>query len=528
MRFNKGLIRTYILKKNEYRKILMKNLGLTSNDANEFLEVQKKVLDIPHHRIIKNCLICQKYNIDVKSMEGLYFCIKMLDCTLEHRINVLKDIGVPVIKTSLIQNMLLHFRKKVSEFKKETNIPAEQDIIKNIFCHGVPDDISQLKLNDGLTVHQYYQACLFYCKPRMFNLPYLDDKALLNTRLRLTSISMIEETLKVLRLDLGYCEKMIKKNPSVIIASADNIRSLLNSFTDILGIPIITFLREYPNMLFEDATNIKLLLASFKQHKIPDEYVKNCTKIFHLGNDIFQERIEIIKRHPELNIWYKHPRILRIISRLKLTRCRMGYIDHMDSFKWARPQSYLCSKKDIEKSLQTGIVSSKFALKYILLKELGVNEVDLLTRHQHWKTIAFIDIVQMLQYLQKYFTIDEIRPNIHIILYKQSTVEKVLAELKQQYSQSTEYSFSNSQYLALCLYMLEKDNNFTGDGIWNNKQNENQQTLEKLNTIERLDDDINTMEDSNNNLSTKSNINHDNDIDRKDIMCKNNIHNINC
>jgi len=53
------------------------------------------------------------------------------------------------------------------------------------------------------------------------------------------------------------------------------------------------------------------------------------------------------------------------------------------------------------------------------MKELGVDKSDLLMRHQHWKTIAFVDITRMLKYLKKHFTINEICPNIHIVLYEQ-------------------------------------------------------------------------------------------------------------
>lgn len=71
------------------------------------------------------------------------------------------------------------------------------------------------------------------------------------------------------------------------------------------------------------------------------------------------------------------------------------------------------------RSVQTGIVSSKHNLKHVLKRELGVDKSDLLMRHQHWKTASFIDIVQMLKYLKKHFTINEISPNIHIVLYEQ-------------------------------------------------------------------------------------------------------------
>lgn len=61
MRFsNRSLLQTsYVLRRNEFQKILMTNLGLTSTDMDKFLDMKRNTLDIPHHRIIKNCQICQ-------------------------------------------------------------------------------------------------------------------------------------------------------------------------------------------------------------------------------------------------------------------------------------------------------------------------------------------------------------------------------------------------------------------------------------------------------------------------------------
>ncbi|XP_011877924.1 PREDICTED: uncharacterized protein LOC105567577 isoform X2 [Vollenhovia emeryi] len=494
MRFsNRSWLKTsYILKRNEFQKILMTNLGLTSTDADKFLDTKKSILNLPRYRMMKNCLICQKYNVKVESLEKLQYCLKLLDYTLEHRINVLKDIGVPVINVSLVNNTIYHLHKKVSKFKEAANIPANQDIAEHIFDGRVPEDISQLELSDNLTVLEYYQRCLLYYKTRVFGLPYLDDKILLSRYMKIKSISMIADTLKVLRVDLQYDDKMIKKNPSVVIASADNIRSLLSSFTDILDIPIVTLLRKHPHILFQDVHNIKQLLMLFKQYEIPEKYVKRYMKVFTTSNEAFHERMEMMKRHPNLNMWYKHPRFLQIVCQIKKTKQRLEYIDIMDSSKWANPNTFLSSAAAIDKSLQTGLVSSKRNLRYILMKELGVDASDLLMRHQHWKTVAFVDIMQMLKYLKKHFTINEIRPNIHIVLYEQSRVKKVLADLKRQYSQSAEYSFTDSQYLALCLYVLEKGNHFTGDGVWSNEQSSKPQSFEEQNAVERFGD--NTVE----------------------------------
>lgn len=103
-------------------------------------------------------------------------------------------------------------RKRISIFKEETNIP-EQNIAKNIFDRldrEVPNDISQLESSSNkLTIDQYYKTCLLHCKTQVFDLPYLDDKILLNEYMKFKSISMIAETLKVLRINLDYNEELV-------------------------------------------------------------------------------------------------------------------------------------------------------------------------------------------------------------------------------------------------------------------------------------------------------------------------------
>lgn len=97
----------------------------------------------------------------------------------------------------------------MSQFKERFNIPDKINIVTNIFGGKVPKDISQSKLSDKMTVEQYYQMCLLHCKTEKFSLPYLDDKILLHSYMKLKSINMIAETLKILRIDLHYDDTMV-------------------------------------------------------------------------------------------------------------------------------------------------------------------------------------------------------------------------------------------------------------------------------------------------------------------------------
>lgn len=525
MRFNnKNSVKTslYFLKKREFRNILMKTLGLNATDFEDVIDTNKNnIFNIPRHQMIKNCSIYEKYNVNAKPLVYLSSCLKLKDYNLEHKINMLKDIGVSKLDSYLVAKILSLSKLHVSMFKEITNLSDEHNIAENIFAKlgdKVPNEISQLEYNDKLTIHEYYKACLLYCKNQIFDLSYLDDKVLLNSYLYFKSISMIAETLKILRIDLGFDEKMIKKDPYILHASANNIRLLLNNFTEICGLPISTVLRKRPYMMFQDVNNIKCLLTSFKKYNIPEEYAKKYMTIFKMDNDTFLERIEKLKRHPDavLRLWYTYPRILKILNHVNTVDDRIKYLNVMNRAKWANPNIILATKTKIDRFVQndSSMTVYKKPMKYILVKELGmevsqklgIDICDLLLRHQYWKTVALIDIQNMLQYLKKNFTISEICQNIHIILYAQSRVEAILVDLKRQYSNSTQYSFTNGQYLALCLYMLEKDTHFTGDGIWNNGHNARQKFshLKDESVTETLANDIN------------NNLNSDDDVDDVD------------
>lgn len=88
---------------------------------------------------------------------------------------------------------------------------------------------------------------------------------------------------------------------------------------------------------------------SFKRYEISDEYVKKYMKILEIGNDTFLERMEMIKRHPDLHVWCKHPRILQIIVHKDMAKNRIDYLCTVNRSKWVRPQTVLSKPADVEK-----------------------------------------------------------------------------------------------------------------------------------------------------------------------------------
>lgn len=72
--------------------------------------------------------------------------------------------------------------------------------------------------------------------------------------------------------------------------------------------------------------------------------------------------------------------------------------------------------------------------------------------------------------------------------------------------------------------MLEKDNNFTGDGIWSKEENTTQQSFGEQNIVEKSDNSTSTVEDICDNFNTED----DNGVDDNNIdTLSNNTQNIN-
>lgn len=97
-----------------------------------------------------------------------------------------------------------------------------------------------------------------------------------------------------------------------------------------------------------------------------------------------------------------------------------------------------------------------------------------------------------------------------------SRIEELLNDLKRQYSQSSRYKFTNGQYLALCLYMLEKNTNFTGDGVWFDERNVRQQSshlLKDRNISIGTEDEITAKNIDNDSSIIDSDLNHLHDKD---------------
>lgn len=104
----------------------------------------------------------------------------------------------------------------------------------------------------------------------------------------------------------------------------------------------------------------------------------------------------------------------------------------------------------------------------------------LLSRHPNWCHVPSLSIKASLDYLvYKKFSYDDISENMILLLYPVPRIEQKLAALIEWKDESESESdvnrmisgvalsaISKSKLLNLCLYFIELEFHFSGDGIW--------------------------------------------------------------
>ncbi|CAG2053744.1 unnamed protein product, partial [Timema podura] len=94
---------------------------------------------------------------------------------------------------------------------------------------------------------------------------------------------------------------------------------------------------------------------------------------------------------------------------------------------------------------------------------LGLPEIEIrqgFHRHPYWCHIPLHSVKDTLHYLLELgYTREQVWSNVHLLVYPRlQTVSGGLVVLESE--------LSASQRLAMCLYFIEKEFHFTGDGVW--------------------------------------------------------------
>ncbi|KAL2714604.1 hypothetical protein V1478_015789 [Vespula squamosa] len=463
----------------ELRNILLKSFTVPSKNIDELLNLySEKILAIPKKKIIKNCEICCKYGVITKTVENILTCLSINSHFFKHRLFLLQEMGATKIDINVVWRLSYYLNLPANKFKKRMKIPMEQHIMINMVSY-INENLSDVPplhlLDESLPVYMYYEQCFSYYIKNKFG---FDDMSLKHKGRKFKSFRLMTKLINIFIESYGLDLEYIRNHLIILDMCPNQVQSALENLKDI-KIANFTFhdiFKRFHEIILCDPENIKKLLESFKKYELDNKILLSCLRIFTIKNEDFVNKMDTLLTIPDLRVWCKTPRILFFIVRKNVVNERIEFFRKNDNIKWINSYLLTSDKTYFEKYNRGEFSFSKKKkyIEYILDKELGIKSKDLINKfqqHPYWNRVSFVDLDNTLCTIKENFSREDICNNIHIILYPWSIINKVLKSIQE----SDKYSkYTPSQQLALCLYFMEKDNHFTGDGIWNIMEEERQ------------------------------------------------------
>ncbi|CAK9824365.1 Transcription termination factor 5, mitochondrial [Anthophora retusa] len=461
--------------------LLTKHLNLSPNGIKKLNTLEKDVCitKIPENQIIRSCKILQNMNVDLEQVEFLASCLKLQPIIIKNRIAILKEMGVKSISLKHIYRFPEAMRKSLKSFKIMYDIPVNEDIMQNLVQYlrmmTNKDYESPIEIKSTTRAGDFYEMCMLYYKTIYLNLR--DPSFYKNRKLKYQSFTEMFKLINVLKTKCKFDDEFLKDHPYLLNLDADNIEEFLTELKSFNrnGKDIYDFIKKFPRTLFSEVSKAKELIELYNLLGIPPQALSSYATAFKMEKEVFLERYINIANRCDLSIWLQHRRVLSMVYYYKMVINRATYLTLLSNLYNPNIQTFLSNKIYFSRFTEGEIfyTAIKKHLLYILRKELGEDKtyvIDAIMRHPYWKHVSLVHIDRMLRCLKKYYSVDDICINVHIILYPRSKVVKVLNLLRQEYSLENGYKFTPAQYLALCLYKLEKKYHFSGDAVWQTMQ----------------------------------------------------------
>ena len=469
-----GRLATFCTSHLDINDILATHLGFDHDTIQKVNEKYNNSINrIPKQQLVHNCRILQKSQVDLENIQFLMFCLQLDPMIVNNRILLLEEMGVKKVSLAHIYRFPSSMRGSIRKFKNDHDIPNEQNIIENMFNSvGVTSSLPDIKRFRGhVKTSDCYMASMTYYKTCHLKLYYKPLLEILS--LRYQSFRQLTKLLHILENDIQLSKKFLCKHRYLLTLCPDDINNFLTKLQDFKldGKDIRAIIQMYPRILTANADNIKELLVLFNGLQIPEHSVVSNMSILKIDKETVLERYMTILNSPELNLWLKHPKIVYLIVFYNMVMRRTQYLRCVNRLDNANIHTFSSSRNFFLRFAHGGVSrqATKKFLRFVLCNEIGPEKaylIDYLIRHPHWKNIALFSVQHLIKYLKKHYSIEDICENIHIVLYPKSAVIKTLEMLSKEYSQEKGHNFTPSQYLALCLYTLEKVNHFSGDAVW--------------------------------------------------------------
>lgn len=381
---------------------------------------------------------------------------------------------------------LLLYAKFVTILNKQVNIlraynyfPQDIDMVERLCSFlDAPIDKSNFSNIDEIPLGSVREMIIGeYLKSRLA-LKQVDVNKIFEvySRLKNKSLNNLVRNIDLLENNFKLSHEKIISNGFVLHAEPDNMLKILEIVPTIGDEPIRDIIMKRAKLLMTKAESMRKIIDEIVSFGIDEKGILRCLEILTLGPDTVFNRLAQLTAVKEFEVLKSNPRILRLIHYQRKAKSRLDYLKQL-KINCISLHVLSSASTTFEKYAREGVDKSKgcdlvtYLAQFFTTKENDVRKV--LLKNPHWCHVPSLKAKQCIEFLvYKNFTHQEIFENLLICLYPQPKIESKLNALIEWRKENTNVyginlnKISNKQLLSLCLYFIEAEFHFSGDGIW--------------------------------------------------------------
>lgn len=484
-------------KENEsYVKSLSKHLNISESQAHYMCIKHPIITKLNDEKIASIVHTINKMGFSKHSLIEEPALFGILPVTLKFRHKVLKECGIENISSASLTTYLTILKQKnIGELKKLGYLPSHINVENKLasFMTQWPTSLTTLIDADVNSTSLYTLRLKIIQRYLELVLDLTNEEFYRGVQtyptIKHRPLEYINETLKILQLQIMIPNHKIKSNLYLVHVDPENLRNIVHNFRCIGGIDIKEVIRMHPKLATRNCNTMFETRKILEEYGISNEAQRRCFSIYTLAPDTVRERLEQAAKIPEFSAFVKHPRFLKMIHYNTTAMKRLnklysnnkkcvslnvlsGSAAHYEAFVKA-PGDRLGKGKDL-----------LFCISQSLGKKINMIHVrNSIKRHPFWINTPVLQVKYVYTQLSKQFADQDIYENCPILLYPWKKVKDTLLLIDKKaiplYQENLNYdSLSKSQKLSLVLYLLEKNHYFSGNGVWTEEKNKNIDSLD--------------------------------------------------
>ncbi|XP_058453994.1 transcription termination factor 5, mitochondrial [Malaya genurostris] len=417
-------------------------------------------------------------NEDILDHLGL---LKQHLSTLENRATILRECGfVEALNLLTVSKYLTIVRRRIKDLKLQRWLSQDLNMYDQLKTQFDFDIRPNVKNCDDLCLQFIREAFLNEYLRRHMKLTENEVKKLWKcySKIKHRSFGHTQRILDVLQHEYNFKRDKIIANLYLLYADPENLLRYLEIIPSIAGLDIRDVIIKRPKLAMIQCENVRTVLELLRQHQINETEILNYSMILTFSPDTVKTRLGLLSEVKEFNVLSSHPRFLKLITYQPKAVIRLDFLRQLN-VRCASLSVLSGSSQNFEKYVRDGCdkLNSKDVCHYLnkIFDRQDNEAIKELKRHPNWYHVPTVQMEDTFEFLKSEgFTSVNIFENIQILLYPKLQIERRLQKLydcKMQKEPHEDFGLELSnvapeKILSLCLYLIELDFHFTGDGIW--------------------------------------------------------------